>query len=346
MNNFAQSAMHTLGEMDSGGKFLNARYGPLGPNNKQSPFPLYKQPAYYFTDWTPSGEAESVLKQQYNLPTNTNFFRTALINDGVNVINDDLNAWTYRTQTLGNNGNTLACANDTDCSAWPGTTCNANHESWPSAHGNQAGSYCSTTVYPEMTQNGFHRVNAMQGGIGKACTTDNDCAGGYSCNNQVDFNGKNIQQTGFCAQKFSCPDGSAHYLGYPWNSGIPKPPPEEQNNGGQGYSSKEECDNSAMSQQDCVRGKSGKWFATYPGYCPIPASRRVGGPSGAVQTSSPQDVRAGFEIPAYMSNGQSNMNAGPAAFEPWNMQTPLGVPSGMEEAEAYSMSINPNPPNI
>ena len=49
---------------------------------------------------------------------------------------------------------------------------------------------------------------------------------------------KLIQQTGYCAQRYQCPDGSINFLGTPYNSGIPQPPPMNQNNNGQGRQNK------------------------------------------------------------------------------------------------------------
>jgi hypothetical protein len=40
---------------------------------------------------------------------------------------------------------------------------------------------------------------------------------------------------------YQCPDG-AHYLGYPYNSGIPIVPPPGQNNEGRGYSNEEDVE--------------------------------------------------------------------------------------------------------
>ena len=50
---------------------------------------------------------------------------------------------------------------------------------------NQQGNYCSLTKYPEMESGVYTRKNTTQGGIGKACNSDRECADGYSCNNKT-----------------------------------------------------------------------------------------------------------------------------------------------------------------
>lgn len=324
--------------------YTNSRYAPLGNQTVGDPFPMYKQFGGNLTDWRPAGSRNSTAVKEYNLPTNTNFFRQALTQDAISFGNTNNAAWVSQTQALTNVGNPLLCNNNDDCKAYPGTTCNRNYENWPDAKGNQSGAYCSQTVYPELANGGYHRKNVLQGGIGRACRSNGDCGEGYSCNQTVDFVGKNVQQTGYCAQQYQCPDGSVHYLGYPYNSGIPQPPARDQNRGGQGYQTKEECTKYANAQQDCVRSEGGAWYATYPGYCPVPATMRQGGPRGPIGMSSAGEVQGGFSIPAYATNGSSGWGGRHAGFESWRINGSVGDSSGsMQEAWNYARSLDPNP---
>jgi hypothetical protein len=336
---FQAAALNEI-KKDDNYDYVGARYAPTGNQTVGDPFPLFKQPAYYFTDWTPNTQTVSNMKRQMNLPTNNTLFRNSQEKDGVNIQNNQNTAWMYRTQTLSNNGEVMACRNNADCSAWPGTTCNPNYQSWSNAHGNQ-GNYCSETKYPEMTKGVYNRKDASRGGIGKACSTDNDCAMGYSCNNDVDMFGNNVQQTGYCSQTYECEDG-IHHAGYPYNSGIPMPPPLNQNKGGVGYNTKEECDENKVSQQDCVRGKNGNWFATYPAYCPIPTNMRKGGnPLGALPSSNARDISNGIRIPAYATNKSSMSEKKLGAFSAWNINSSKNSSQEMSEPLRYELSINP-----
>jgi hypothetical protein len=319
----------------------NARYAPVGNEKVGMPFPLYKQPAYYFTDWTPAGQRVSNLKREMNLPTDNTTFRNSMQGDGVGLQNKQNNAWLFRTQTLTNNGDTIACRNNTDCASWPGTTCNPQFMSWNDAKGNQ-GNYCSLTKYPEMESGVYTRKNTTQGGIGKACNSDRECADGYSCNNKTDMFGKNIQQTGFCAQKYSCEDGSTHYLGYPYNSGIPIVPPRTQNNDGAGYASKEQCDQIKLAQQDCKQDNKGRWFATYPGYCPVmPNLRNGGNPQGALPSSSSKSINEGIRIPPFANMKSSSVGKPLQSFSSWNINANLSNQKEMNDPLQYEISINP-----
>lgn len=332
LNQYNQSVNNT---------YTNSRYAPLGDQKVGDPFPLYKQYGGMMTDWRSSGSRNSTAVKEFNLPTNTTSFRQALTQDAIGFGNNNNAAWVSQTQTISNVGNPLLCNNNDDCKAYPGSTCNANYEPWPNAKGNQSGAYCSYTIYPELTESGYHRKDITQGGIGRACRSNGDCGEGYSCNQTVDFVGRNVQQTGYCAQQYQCPDGSIHYLGYPYNSGIPQPPPKDQNRKGMGYNSKEECSKYANAQQDCVRSSHGSWYATYPGYCPVPATMRQGGPRGPVPMASQGEVSQGFSIPAYASSGASNWGTRHAAFESWKVNAGAGGEGGMQEAWNYAKSLDP-----
>jgi hypothetical protein len=320
--------------------YVNARYAPVGNETVGMPFPLFRQPAGYFTDWTPAGQSPSNLKRQMNLPTNNTLFRNTQEASGISLANKQNTAWLYRTQTLMNNGDPIACRNNTDCSSWPGTSCNPQFMSWPDAKGNQ-GNYCSLTQYPEMEGGMYTRKDTSQGGIGKACTSDNECGSGYSCNNVTDMFGKNVQQTGYCSQIYQCPDG-AHYLGYPYNSGIPIVPPPGQNNNGKGYATADECANHKLAQQDCKQDMNGRWFAIYPGYCPVVTNLRSGDqPAGMLPSSSMVAQDAGIKIPSYATNRGSSIGKPLSAFTSWNINANPANAGQMSDPLSYELAINP-----
>lgn len=336
---FQAAALNSI-ENANENDYVNARYAPVGGETVGKPFPLYKDYAGRFTDWTSNAQTSSNIKRQMNLPTNNNLFRNTQTNDGVSIQNNQNTAWMYRTQTLANNGEMMACVNNADCASWKGTTCNPNYQSWSDAKGNQ-GNYCSITHYPELASGRYDRKDAIHGGIGKACTNNSDCAIGYSCNNDTDIFGKNVQQTGYCSQTYECENGT-HHMGYPYNSGIPLPPPPEQNNGGRGYRTKEQCNNVKLAQQDCVRDNSGNWFATYPAYCPVPTNMRSNGsPYGSLPSSSLSTIKKGITIPAYASNKSSEIEQPLGAFSAWNINSSSDAKSGMSEPLRYELSINP-----
>lgn len=339
--------------------YINSRYAPVGNEKVGKPFPAYKEFGGRLTDNRPAGSVESVWKKEFNLPTNNNFFRTSVIGDAINLGNTANASWVYQTQTLSNAGNYMLCNSTSDCEALPGTTCNRNYENWPDAHGNQTGAFCSTTFYPELRENNmpvgsggggvYNRLTVNQGGIGRECYNNSDCGSGYECNNEYDIYGSNIQQTGYCAMKYQCPDGTTKFLGTPYNSSIPQPPPPQQNMNGQGYPSKEMCTNEMLAQQDCVRANNGRWYAVYPGYCSIPSNLRTNGQKySSVRTTGYNELKQGFKIPSFATNRQSNMGGSNVqAFQTtWNTSSSLKNENGSEEAFQYSMAMNPIPKNL
>jgi hypothetical protein len=212
--------------------------------------------------------------------------------------------------------------------------------SWSDAKGNQ-GNYCSITKYPELEGGIYQRKTTGEGGIGKACTTDSDCGSGYSCNNTTDMFGKNNQQTGYCSQIYQCPDG-AHFIGYPYNSGIPIIPPSGQNNKGTGYSTENECNNNKLAQQDCKQDSTGKYFATYPGYCPVVTNLRSGNnPSGMLPSSNMAVQQTGIKIPSYATNRSSSIGKPLSAFTSWNINASPENLQQMSDPLDYEISINP-----
>ncbi len=329
----------------SNNQYVNARYAPTGSETVGKPFPLYKDYGGRMTMWNSQASALSTIKKQMNLPTDTNAFRRGMISDAIGLGNDSLTNWVYGSQSLGNSSfDSKFCTSDADCTEYgKNYTCNSNYEPYPDSHLNQSGSICSYTVYPELNGEKYTRKFTEEGGIGKSCNTDNDCGSGYECNNSTDIFGKNVQQTGYCAQTYVCPDKKKRYIGYPYNSGIPVLPSRTQNNNGEGYSSKSKCLDNALSQQDCVE-KNNKWFAVYPGYCPPIPSLRENSPQGALRTTSPTEKQNGFTIPAYanfnsssLGGSKSENTAGPVgAFGAFSSQQ-----TGMREPLQYSLSINP-----
>jgi len=336
---FAAAALQDISQANQS-DYVNARYAPIGNETVGKPFPLFRQPAGYFTDWTPAGQSSSNYKRRMNLPTNNTLYRNTVQSDAVNLANKQNNAFVFRTQTLTTNGDPIACRNNTDCASWPGTTCNGQFMSWPDAKGNQ-GNFCSITQYPELDGGVYTRKTTTQGGIGKGCTTDNDCGSGYSCNNLTDMFGKNVQQTGYCSQTYQCPDGT-HYLGYPYNSGIPVVPPAGQNNGGRGYGSEELCRQNKLAQQDCKQDLSGNWFATYPGYCPVVSNLRSGNnPQGSLPSSSMTSQDRGITMPSYATSQGSAMGQPLAAFTSWNINASPSNSQQMSDPLMYELAINP-----
>lgn len=336
---FQQAAFSEL-EQANQNDYVNARYAPTGNQTIGMPFPLFRQPASYFTEWTPAGQASSNLKRRMNLPTNNTLFRNTQQADGVSLANKQNKAFVFRTQTLANNGDPIACRNNTDCASWPETTCNGQFMSWPDAKGNQ-GNFCSITKYPELESGTYYRKTTVEGGIGKACTNDNECATGYSCNNVTDMFGKNVQQTGYCSQVYQCPDGP-HFLGYPYNSGIPIVPPAGQNNQGRGYNTKEQCSHNKLAQQDCKQDLSGNWFATYPGYCPVVSNLRSGDhPAGMLPSSSMSSQNSGIVMPGFATSGGSAIGKPLSAFTSWNINASPVNSQQMSDPLSYELAINP-----
>jgi hypothetical protein len=177
--NFMASANKELQSFNN--TYTNSRYAPTGNQTTGKPFPSYKEFGGRLTDWRSSGSRESTWKKEFNLPTNNNFFRTAVTADALNLGNSDNASWVSSTQTLGNVVGSLGCNNNADCGPYSGTTCNSNYENWPDAHGNQSGGYCATTIYPELGGVGpsgggkYNRKLANEGGIGRGCTTNAEC---------------------------------------------------------------------------------------------------------------------------------------------------------------------------
>jgi len=326
----------------SNSTYLGPRYA-ASQGQDGIPFPSFKDYGGRMTQWQPVAISMSTIKKNMNLPTDNTMFRQGLSSDAIGIGNTSLKNWVSGTQNLGNPSfDTMFCTSNADCSKFGvNSTCNANYEPWPDSHGNQSGSVCSQTIYPEIDSGKYTR-SLEAGGIGQSCIDDTSCdsSKGYHCNNTVDFVGKNVQQTGFCAQTYNCGDNVTRYLGYPYNSGIPIVPDKTQNNNGYGYNSMNECKAAANAQQDC-KNLNGKFYAVYPGYCPVPSTLRQGGPKGALRTSTALQVQNGFVIPAYATNESSSIGSARAsAFNSLTKNT------GMREPLQYELSLNPPPPNF
>lgn len=346
MNNpqFMQSTINNSDNINP--NYVNSRYAPTGNDSIGLPFPSFKMTGKRFTQWQPVSLSMSTVKKQMNLPTDTTMFRAGVQQNAIGIGNEGAKDWLFATQTLSNPSlDTLFCTSNDDCAPYGSKfSCNSNYESWSDSFGNQSGSVCSYTAYPEIDTGKYVRKTATEGGIGKTCNVDSDCAEGYECNNSTDTFGKNIQQTGFCSQTYECADGKKRYIGYPYNSGIPIPPPKNQNNNGLGYSSEKECKYNALAQQNCVQ-LNGTWLAVYPGYCPVSASRRSGGPQGALNVTSPQAASKGFQIPAYATNKASfGMGGGSGNM---SMLSSLNMNSSNNVSPLqYELAMNPRPANI
>lgn len=315
---------------DSGRSYNLPVYGSIydsgSGTDESSPFMNYKRPGSDFTDWRPAGSRNSQINLQMNLPYDNLKARNNIQENAVPLQNQALQQWVYSTQTLSNPSfGTFSCTSDSDCIQFNAGsdekyTCNPNYAPWSDAKGNQTGAVCSRTIYPELHwqepgQDGskgpliYHRKSAQEGGVGAKCNSDNDCADGYLCNTSTDFNGSNQQQTGYCAQPYTCPDKVQRFLGTPYNSLIPIPPDPNQNSDGYnsdgrprgkdaGYETQSDCMNNSSASQRCVYQNNG-WYAVYPGYCPLPATQRKGGnPQGAMRQFSAEVIDTGFTIPS------------------------------------------------
>lgn len=345
--NFALAASHNLADINT--TYTGPRFTPMNGAKVGAPFPFYKDTGARMTQWNSSASSLSTLKKQMNLPTDTTAFRNGMINDAIGIGNGSLTGFVYNSQLLGNQSvDNRFCTSDADCQPYgPQYHCNSNYESWPDSYGSQSGSVCSATQYPELSGGSYQRAMADNGGIGKSCVTDGDCntAAGYSCNDTVDLFGKNLQQTGYCAMKYVCPDGTPKFLGTPYNSGVPIAPPVGQNRGGAGYNSKADCSAAALPMQDCAPDAAGRWFATYPGYCPVGPSLRQG-PSGqgALRVTSPQQAASGFVIPAYQ-NALASGGLGSSKSNAFAQEAFHRGGGGGSQALQYSLLINPRVPN-
>jgi hypothetical protein len=335
-------------ENDSNG-YVNARYSPTNPNEVGKPFPSYKQSAAQtFTNFKPSSDWVNQTKNRLNLPFNNNLYRQSVIDDGIDLMNENLNSWVNKSQTLGSTDGFYSCNSDSDCISYPGTTCNSGFMNWEESYGNQPGSFCSKTVYPEMMSGNFERKNSNQGGIGKSCENDTECGDGYYCNTTSNVFGGNVQQTGFCTNVYKC-DGSEQkrFMGIVNNSGIPLPPPKNQNNFGNGYQTIKECESNKQPLQHCVKNKN-KFFATYPAYCPIQNNLRSNGnPKGNIRTTNSREIDNGFVIPKYINVKQSNLGGKDVkAFSGYNIMSNLSYDNGSIDAFNYFKKHDPIPNNL
>jgi len=335
-------------------EYTNARYARTVNQMVGTPFLSYKQSAgQTFTDWVSAGEGSSIQAQQFNTPTDNTLFRNSQQSAGVQLQNNQNDGFVYRSQTLSNQGNTLACRNNADCDPYPGTTCNPQYQSWTNSKGNQ-GNYCAVTQYPELSTGMYQRKLTNEGGIGKACTKNSECGAEYLCKDDkanphistTDLFGHG-NQVGFCAMTYNCPDGSTHYLETPQGAGFPTVPPKNQNNNGMGYNNKEQCLQHALSQQNCEY-LNGKYYATYPATCPVPANLRVGGNSqGPIIKSSKAAIAKGATIPSYATNQSSSMGGSNVMpLTSWNINSDANnstTMSGIVGPLQYEMSINPKP---
>jgi hypothetical protein len=320
------------------------------------PFWTYKNAR--FTD---NYSSEAAIKLQQGLPTNSIASNNALQQNAIRQGNQALVNWNFSTQTLGKPSfSTISCTSNVDCEPYgPEYKCNLNFQPWSDAYGNSPGPVCSYTMYPEIDSGSYQRLDANHGGIGKACKVDSDCGAGYECNNTTDPFGKNVQQTGYCAQPYVCSDGIKRPLGYPYNSSIPIPPDPSQNKYGAGYPSLEACEevckgDMRTAQQDCKK-LGNAWFIVYPGYCPVDKAQRSGGKgASALAYSTSSEVKKGFSIPSFANIGASTDNseigaigtnafsgAGSGAKKSQNMlvNSDPGL-EGLSEATRYMMKIN------
>lgn len=311
-NNIYQKALmgfaNTNNNCPNSKQNYNVSYNsPLYANNKD--FTQYKAPASTFTDHTPSGDQYNLGLIRMSLPYQNNNSRNYLQDNGITYGNSNLDSYVFKTETLATAGYDYSCSSDNDCKIVFGDnyTCNSNIYSWLDTQGIQPGKVCTFTVYPELMwtdQDGnqtYGRKFANEGGIGKACITDNDCGEGYKCNNKTDYFGKNYQQTGYCSQPYYCPNSSdTKFLGYPDGSGVPIAPKNDQNiiDGNPiCYDTYDTCLHAMNAGQKCVQYNC-RYCAVYPGYCPpVSNLRQDGSKQGSLLMSLPSQVDSGFVLP-------------------------------------------------
>lgn len=297
----------------SGADNRNSGLYNLPVDNQGNPFMNYKQPANFMTDNFPEGTRSGTYANQLNVAFDNTEQRGYMTEQGVPLQNNANKDWVFTNSTLGNPSfSGLSCTSDSDCVQYnTGNvrySCNSNYQPWQDAKGNQPGSTCVPTVYPELDfvdpdGNKKYSSNYGSGGFGQQCTTDNDCTGGYVCNPPVDSEFASTTdvagQKGYCTLKYKC-GSETRYLPVTYNSDIPFFPfePKQNNNNGQGFPSEEACLNGLTPVQDCVE-QGGKWFRVYPGYCPVTNDYRQGGQAlGQFSTSKKNEIEKGIILPS------------------------------------------------
>jgi len=289
--------------------------------------------------------AVPTIARQQNTNLDNTSTRTGMINNGVGIMNNSLKNWQFASQTLANqSAATNFCTSNADCKQYGiNYTCNANYQTWDSgAYGDQSGPYCAETYYPELTDGTYSRKGPNQGGIGALCSTDSDCGSEYSCKTTPDIFGSGYQ-LGYCSMKYTCGDDVKH-LEYPMGAGAPVYPGADQNKGGAGYSTKEECNSIMRPGQQCILNDS-SYFAVYPAQCPrqhIYRSNVVRG-VGALATT-PNNAQ--FSIPAFAGQKASALSSGIAPGGAANALVYNAISTkGQGEPLQYLQAINPRVTN-
>jgi len=333
--NYSLASTKFLGTTSSNrqGQFSGSKSSGSGSNDVSYNIPQYDNgdPFLNFRDYagrmtdnySSSNNISSVIGSQ-GLPFNNTESRQNMINNGIGFVNSANKQLAFATGTMGkSNFSTKQCTQDEDCAQFTdgNYTCNPNYQGWEDAKGNQPGSVCVLTVYPELNWSNkegtradtYMRKLGDEGGIGTQCTSDNDCGTGYKCNNSYDFVGSSNQQAGYCAQPYKCPgDSTIRYLGTPNNSSIPIVPDRDQNNNGKGYKTQVECLANMSGAQKCV-SQNGAWFAVYPGYCPVNLDNRVGGSKQGALTST-SNTSGGFILQSMFGSSQKSSLGGQRAL--------------------------------
>jgi hypothetical protein len=242
-----------------------------------------------------------------------------LSSTGVSTQNKANKQYTFATQTISNiTPSSLLCTSDSGCIALGANyTCDPNYSDWKDSKGVQTGATCKYTVFPELmwtdktgvSRSEYNRKNADEGGIGASCKKDSDCADGYDCvtSSEEDIFGSGAQ-IGYCAQKYICPDNQVRYLQAGINATLPLnglDQVQNQNNGGRGYRTKDECIDAMQPLQKCKQlGDS--WFAVFPGYCPLPVNRVTSKQQNLAQKESGQGISLSGGINGYSASVQGS----------------------------------------
>ncbi len=280
-----------------------------------NPFMNFRDYAGRNTTNNAAGSRASITNSQMGVAFDSVQQRKFITEQGVTLQNSANDATTFNSMAMGNQSfSGLSCTSDSDCLPFnKGNikySCNSNFSPWQDSKGNQPGAVCVPTVYPELdfvNEEGDKEFKGQWGPgmFGTACSSDNDCTGGYVCNPDTDsVFGATVDtagQKGYCTLKYQC-GTEERYLPTTWNNSIPFG--DNNNNDGQGFKSEAVCLGSGYSPaQDCVQ-QNNIWYRVYPGYCPITYDYRKGGvPQGALDSSSQTKQRnEGIKL----SNGFAN----------------------------------------
>lgn len=269
-----------------------------------------------FTSYAPSGAFSVGFMQANGIGTNQNVARSLVNQQGLDIQRTaSFNAAAGLASMRSPDFDSFACSRDQDCAGTK--VCNLNRPDWGESFG-AFSPYCTEPQYPELATGVFMRETAMNGGIGAQCFSDSDCATGkgYRCT-PGDVGLGNVTQGGYCAQTFKC-GAETKYLKYPYGSSVPVQPSPSDNNSGAGFSSFQECNDSAAigaATRHCKQAANGRWYSVFPGYCPA---------APVAETRAWEGQRRG-EVQAANSTVDFGASRG-AGFDPLRYEASINIP--------------------